>query len=126
MIKLKELRVGNQYLPTDGGIRPMEITADDLKAFSSGAVYGKPIDITKGILRDNLGFAIHDMGDFWQCEKEDFVLIQAKFQLAPNKEMPYTLPLKTTVAKSISFKHIHHLQNVYFYIQQKELIWEWK
>lgn len=82
--------------------------------------------ITREVLRDNLGFSVHDLGDFWQCEKEDFVLIQPKFQLAPGREMPFIFGYKsnTSEPKTVSFTEVHHLQNFYFYFQQKELIWE--
>lgn len=80
--------------------------------------------LTKTILRDNLGFEVHDMGDYWQCEKEDFVLIQPKFIIELDAELPFVFGYKTTVSKTISFTHLHHLQEVYKVMQQKELVWK--
>lgn len=79
--------------------------------------------LTKEILRDNLGFSIHDMGDFWQCEKEDFILIQPKIQLGII-EMPYIFVLKSSINGSVTFKYVHHLQNTYLDLKGELLQWK--
>lgn len=55
MIKTNQLRIGNLYIPTDGSPGFAIITADDIKAFSLGAIYGKPIPLTPEML-EQLGF----------------------------------------------------------------------
>ncbi len=123
MIKKEDIRIGN-VLKQDSQV--IIIDEDILEVLMAVRNYDNfyELNLTKDILRDNFGFAIHDMGDFWQCEFEEFVLIQPKFQLKPGHEMPFVLGLKTTVPKSISIKEVHHLQNVYYFIEQKELIYK--
>lgn len=79
--------------------------------------------LTKDILKNNLGFDVHDMGDFWQFERNGFVLIQAKMAMAPEVEMPFTFGFKTTTSKTRKFTEVHKLQNFYYEIQEEELEW---
>ncbi len=81
----------------------------------------KPMPLTLEILRDNLGFEVYDMGDFWQCEKEDFVLIQVKLSVG---EMPYMFVLKSSIKESVNFYHVHHLQNTYLDLKGELLEWK--
>ena len=139
MINIADLRIGNSiyngndivlvYNLDSGGhtahrINDIPINKNTGCSLGTGEIMFKPILITKEILRDKFEFAIHDLGDFWQCELDDFVLIQAKFQFTKGVEMPFVMRLKTTVPKSISFTEVHHLQNVYYFIQKTELVWK--
>ncbi len=116
MIDIKDLRDGNI------------INYDGLKSFSY--LYYDiledliPVKLTREILKNNLGFEVHDMGDYWQCENEDFVLIQPKFLIMPSIEIDYIFAFKTTIGRSIGIKHVHHLQNIYYFTIQKELKWK--
>lgn len=94
-----------------------------LEDYGNGAYdeYMNPLPLTKEILRDNLGFDISDMGDFWQCQKEDFVLIQIKLQFG---NMPYMFVLKSSIKESVNFYYVHHLQNTYLDLKGELLVWK--
>jgi hypothetical protein len=47
MINPSELRIGNIYKPTDGNGDIAFVTVDDLRAWVSGAIYGKYIPLTE-------------------------------------------------------------------------------
>lgn len=121
MVEPSHIRIGNIFL-IDGVIKPLK---------SANFVNGKlrtpeqleHLSITKEMLKYNFGFTVTDMGDYWQCELEAFVMIQPKFQFG-KFEMPYIYGYKTFEPKSYKFQHVHQLQNVYYFIEQKELIWK--
>lgn len=79
------------------------------------------LPLTKEILRDNLGFEVSDMGDFWQCQREDFILIQIKLQFG---NMPYMFVLKSSIKESVNFYYVHHLQNTYLDLKGELLLWK--
>jgi len=128
MIKEYELRVRNNLYDREGRLCKVEVIKQD--GFSAPAINGpitalphKPIQLTKEILKNNLGFEAHDMGDFWQFEKEDFVLIQVKMQYG---EMPYMFVLKSSIKEAVNFHHVHHLQNTYLDLKVELLEWKIK
>ncbi len=83
----------------------------------------EPVYLTRQNLRDNLGFTITDLGDYWQAEKGDFVLNQLKFQILNGIEMPFVFSFKTSSPKMRRFDYVHDLQNFYLQIQQESLEW---
>lgn len=84
----------------------------------------KPVILTLKIIRDNLGFHVSDMGDFWQCELNDFVLVRPKFHLKAGVDIPFVFGFKTTTPHSITFQYAHHLQIVYRSLFNKDLEWK--
>lgn len=124
--KIEELSIGNMMLDAKDRIcRVEELYKYEFKA---PAIVGgltslpnKPMPLTKEILRDNLGFEISDMGDFWQCQKEDFVLIQIKLSFG---NMPYMFMLKSSIKESVNFYYVHHLQNTYLDLKGELLLWK--
>lgn len=136
MIELSELRprnliTYNYYQPGDRPIlqvREIIEKVDADKIFLVNGVTVKPEDC-QGILldQDNLkhfGFRVYDMGDYWQFEMDDIVLVQVKFQILPNVPMEYTLALPKD-PKWISFKFIHQLQSFYTDYKNTELRWKY-
>ena len=55
MVNLKEMRLGNYYIPTDNSGAWATVTLSDLIAWNSGAIYGKPNEITEMTL-ERIGF----------------------------------------------------------------------
>lgn len=82
-----------------------------------------PIELTKEVLKNNLGFEVTDMGDFWQAQNEDFVLVQIKFNFG-NVQMPWIFMINSSMQGSIKFNSVHHLQNTYYDLKGKELKWK--
>lgn len=82
------------------------------------------IPLTREILRGRLGFEVHDLGDYWQCEKSDFILIQLKLEVIKGREMPFTFVIKSSLKGSVSFKSVHDLQNTYLDLKQEILVFQ--
>jgi hypothetical protein len=82
-----------------------------------------PLPLSVEILKDNLGFKVDDMGDFWQCQKDDFLLNNAKFILSPKKIMPFVHGFKTTVPRGLNFTNVHHLQAHFLFTRLEKLPW---
>ena len=118
-IELYELRVGNAVYCLIS--RNRKVITSIVKGGQIDNNQYEPIPITKENLRDNLGFSIIDMGDFWQCEKEDFILIQVKLSFGT---MPYMFVLKSSIKESVNFYHVHHLQNTYLDLKGELLLWQ--
>lgn len=124
--KIEELSIGNIMLDRLNRICKVE---EILKyEFKAPAIQGgitslpnKPMPLTKEILKDNLGFDVTDMGDFWQAEKEDFVLVQIKLSIG---NMPYMFVLKSSIKESVNFYYVHHLQNTYLDLKGELLTWK--
>lgn len=76
--------------------------------------------LTKEILKYNLGFEVHDMGDFWQFERGDFVLIQPKNEVIPGIKLPFIMAGKD--AQTIN--DVHELQNLYQDLKGETLTWK--
>jgi hypothetical protein len=116
-----DLREGNIVQTRRGDIYHVYISdiLDDLAIHNVHAVM-----LTNEILNKNLGFEWHDMGDFWQFERNGFVLIKAKMPMAPGVDMPFTFGFKTTISKTRRFTQVHKLQNFYYEIQEEELEWK--
>lgn len=70
------------------------------------------------------GFEITDLGDFWQCQKEDFILIQLKLSIIPGKELPFTFVLKSSIEEVLNISTVHHLQNLYYDLKGKALTYQ--
>lgn len=128
--KIEELRLKNIIKLKNGLLKEVVLISDD--KINVGDIYGDerllhlkvkvfPVELTKEILRDNLGFEISDMGDFWQCQKEDFVLIQIKLSIG---SMPYMFVLKSSIKESVNFYYVHHLQNTYLDLKGELLLWK--
>lgn len=130
-MNIEELRIYNvvapkkEYYNQFHGIGVITLIQEDSFTVSNHypGKWFEAMNITKEILKDNLGFTIHDMGDFWQCEKEDFILVQPKLQLGAI-EMPYIFVLKSSINGSVQFKHVHHLQNTYLDLKGELLQWK--
>lgn len=124
MIKVNELRIGN-YLNDGNGrlctvefISPQEFRASAIK----GGVTSLPnenIILTKEWARD-LGFVVTDLGEFWEFEKKDFLLIQLKSSIT-GKDLPPFYMLHSKKTKHVKIPYVHKLQNLYFEIQNEEL-----
>ena len=56
----KDFRIGNYYFPTDGSGFYKEVTAHELVAWASGAVFGKPIPLTPEWI-ERFGFENHKL-----------------------------------------------------------------
>ena len=104
MIKANELRIGNYYLPTDGSLGPVKVTADDLKAWSMGAVYGKEIPLTTEIL-ERCGFEYIGHSNLYHISG---MQIYTDSFGRPGYYFRYADLLETKI------KHLHQLQNLYF------------
>lgn len=130
MIKKEELRLNN-LVTFEKRIFKIHSLADifptlDTIEFGIGIIdYNniEPISITKEILKNNLSFDVTDMGDFWQAQKEDFVIVQIKFNLG-NVQMPWVFMINSSIKGSVKFDHVHHLQNTFFDLKGKELKWK--
>lgn len=121
VIEPKELRLANVIINADEKI--VELDEDRIEILMAVRDWSliKPLPLTKKILKENLGFNVHDMGDYWQAERGHFVMIQVKFG---DVEMPWSFGYKTMVPKTINIKFVHQLQNIYSVIEQKELVWQ--
>ena len=121
--RIEELRIGNMFLYNgkqllcNDEILISILDKDGLLMFEKL----EPLPLTKEILRDNLGFDISDMGDFWQCQREDFILIQVKISFGT---MPYMFVLKSSIKESVNFYYVHHLQNTYLDLKGELLQWK--
>jgi hypothetical protein len=129
-IRIEELRVGNiVYNVTTGDEQTQSIIKVHenhfLKTAGGNYLYEnfEPLPLTKEILKNNLGFEVTDMGDFWQAEKEDFVLIQIKLSIG---SMPFMFVLKSSIKESVNFYYVHHLQNTYLDLKGELLLWKSK
>lgn len=136
-IRIEELRVGNKILFGDimGTITGLNhdsviftqghIQVEDIDELESEFDFNidrfEPLPLTKEILKNNLGFEVTDMGDFWQAEKEDFVLIQIKLSIG---NMPFMFVLKSSIKESVNFYYVHHLQNTYLDLKGELLLWK--
>lgn len=120
MIEPKELRLSNLIIDQFG--RQLVIDEDEMEVLMAvrNWVDIKPVILTKEILKNNLGFSVHDMGDYWQAELGEFVMIQPRFAAI---ELPWILGFKVLTPRSIKIQYVHQLQNIYQVIEQKDLIW---
>ena len=100
--KIEELRIGNKLTTrvTDGDAiyticeitkngKDCYLRIEESVSHTYKIIHFAPLPLTKEILRDNLGFEISDMGDFWQCQREDFILLQIKLSIG---NMPFMFP----------------------------------
>lgn len=76
--------------------------------------------LTKEILKHNFGFDVHDMADYWQCELEEFVLVQVKFEVIKGQSLPFILAGKDPV----EIEKVQDLQIKYKEIKGVELSWQ--
>ena len=111
----KELKtIGNFYNPTDGSGEYKKVTADDLKAWSLGAVYGKMIPLTEEWLIKF--FNIHRRnGNNWLFDfSENFTCMWDGERILIEEYSEGEFPLK-------HIKYVHQLQNLYFALTGQEL-----
>jgi hypothetical protein len=120
MIQEKSLRTGVWILDQYG--REMLINEDRLEILMAVRNYDElnGINLTKEWCRD-FGFEITDMGDFWEYNKGDFQLIQFKVPLT-NKVLEPVYVLHSKKSKHIKVPYVHKLQNLYYEIEETELI----
>jgi hypothetical protein len=133
LIDPKHIRVGNLILTSkeenqEPFLRSVvkEIRKDHVIVDGERSVYFKdcaPMPITLELLK-GCGFEISDLGDFWECRKADFILIQMKLQIVPGHKMPFMFAIKSSLEEAVLFTDIHHLQNTYFDLKQEELQWK--
>lgn len=57
------------------------------------------------------GFIGHDLGDYFQYEKEGFVIIKPKLQVVPGVEMDYMVAMPKQ-DPPLALKYVHELQNL--------------
>lgn len=121
MIQSPDIRIGNIVLYFG---KQTTIDEDLLEIFLGARNYDdlEGVRITKEFLKEQAGFTIHDMGDFWQCEKGQFILYQPKFQIL-GKEAPFVCRFQLTIPRSKSFTEIHKLQNFYYETVGEEMLW---
>lgn len=81
----------------------------------------EPIPLTKEIARD-FGFKIVDMGDHWEFNLGNFQLIQIKSTIK-GTDLPPFIILHGKVTRRITVKYVHKLQNLFFELEEKELIY---
>lgn len=124
MIEAKEFQLGGVFTDSFGDQAVLD--EDSLETLLSVRNYNdwKPVPLTKEILKQNLGFEVHDLGEHWQAEHGDFVIIQPKFQMVEGVEMPWVMGYKTTISRTYSFTSVHQLQNVYYIMEKRELPWK--
>jgi len=117
MIKANELRIGNYYRPTDGSSGPAKVTADDLKAWSIGAVYGKYIPLTPEIL-EKCGFEYYKLripgSTFLELDKdgEHFNIFLKQINEDGRTD---------SILLKYELKYLQQLQNLYFALTGEEL-----
>lgn len=110
----KQFRIGNYYKPTDGSSEEYkEVTADDLKAWSLGAVYGKPIPISRDII---LKFGAEEQKLFFQ-----FLIWKKGDVVALTIEKDDFKCLYESIEIFMNINCAHLLQNLYFYLSGEEL-----
>lgn len=110
----KEFRIWNIFEPTDGSGPTALVTANDLKAWGMGAVYGKPVVLTSKML-EKLGFE-----EFAGGQREVTVvglkssgIIKFSFEGMNGKYYP--------AGGLNELKYLHQLQNLYFALTGEEL-----
>ena len=127
-IRIEELSINNAVL-IDRKICLVNTIENNKSIFCypNGAMFEwlnkdiEPLPLTKEILKNNLGFEVTDMGDFWQAEKGDFVLIQIKISIG---SMPFMFVIKSSIKESVNFYYVHHLQNTYLDLKGELLVWK--
>ena len=132
MIDKHELRIGNLILTSkDQGQKPYlrsvvkEIRKDRVIVDGDREVMlndCSPLPITLELL-NGCGFEVSDLGDFWQCQKEDFILIHMKLSIMPGHKMPFMFAIKSSLEEAVLLTDIHHLQNLYRDLKSEELSW---
>lgn len=78
------------------------------------------IILTKEVAK-KFGFEIVDMGDFWEFNLGDFQLIQLKSHMLPVEPVPFYV-LHSKKSRHIKVPFAHKLQNLYYAIEGKELV----
>lgn len=118
----KEFRINNYYIPTDSLIgQSLEVvTADDIKAWSMGAVYGHKILLSGEWLlkfgfeeKEYEGVSALNGGRYFDLNNVHIVdeFIGGEWQYIYKRgEFDYT-----------RIKHVHHLQNLFFVLTGEEL-----
>lgn len=124
MITVNELRIGNYLSDKKGRLCKVEfISPEEYRAYAivggSTSLPNEKILLTKEWARD-LGFTVTDLGDFWEFEKNGFILIQLKIPIT-GKELPPFYILHSKKSQHIKIHHVHKLQNLYFEIKDEEL-----
>jgi len=124
--------IGNYYKPTDGSGEVARVTADDLKAWSMGAVYGKSIPLTeewlvklglvgnkRNFIKENLsGLSTHDTS-----ESGVGVDMQINIDKKGNLSDVYLSGWDDTISIE-GIQYVHQLQNLYFALTGEELTYE--
>jgi hypothetical protein len=109
-----EFKIGNIYQPTDGSGDFAIVKWEDLRAWSMGAVYGKPIYITCKWLKD-FGFEDTSLAAFFIQYSKGGLSINIDGDDDVAVGMDYkgiNLPCQ---------KHVHQLQNLYHALTGEEL-----
>lgn len=124
MITINELRIGNYLSDREGRLCKVEfISPEEFRAYAikggKTSLPNEKIKLTKEWAR-NLGFTVTDLGDFWEFEKNGFILIQLKIPIT-GKELPPFYILHSKKSQHIKIHYVHKLQNLYFEIKEEEL-----
>lgn len=125
MIDINELRRKNKVIHNSDDRQYYDVVNELRKGFINNYPVAEfePIELSVEILKENLGFEVSDLGDFWQCEKGDFVLMQPKLSII-SINMPFIFVLKSSIEGSVTFTHVHHLQNTYLDLKGEQLEWK--
>lgn len=132
MIDPIELRKGNLILTSkEEDQQPflrsviVEILSDKVVVDGGRSVLFKdcaPLPLTVALLK-GCKFELSDLGDYWECKKGDFILLQPKINIIPNLEMPFVFVIKSSIEGSVTLNETHHLQNLYYDLKKKQLKW---
>lgn len=127
MINKNELRFGNLLLDRNGRICKVEQV--NTEEFYAPAIRGGITSLPNSVIPLNnitakqLGFDIVDMGDFWEFNKGDFQIIQFKAHMLPKDPVPFYV-LHSKKSRHIPVPFVHKLQNLFFEIEGKELVYK--